>query len=188
MTQTARLTASDGAANAYFGYSVATSGNTVVVGAPQAAVSGNSAEGATYVFTQPAAGWTSMIQTATLTASDGAADDEFGCSVAIDGDAVVVGSPDATVDGNFAAGAAYVFVEPAAGWASMTQTAELTASDGAAMANFGQAVSISGNTIVVGGAGRHGQRQHRGGGGLRLYGARRRLGQHDPNRQAHLVR
>ena len=91
-----------------------------------------------------------MTQTAKLTASDGAASDEFGSSVSISGNTVVVGAPDATVGGNTQQGAAYVFTEPGSGWANMTQTAKLTASDGAADDWFRHSVSISGNTVVVG--------------------------------------
>ena len=92
MTQTAKLTASDGAAGDYFGYSVSISGNTVVVGA-SATVGTNSYQGAAYVFTEPGSGWANMTQTAKLTASDGAAGDDFGNSVSISGNTVVVGAP-----------------------------------------------------------------------------------------------
>ena len=47
-------------------------------------------------------------------------------------------------------GAAYVFTEPGSGWADMTQTAKLTASDGAGGGYLGYSVSISGDTVVVG--------------------------------------
>lgn len=86
------------------------------------------------------------IQNFTLTASDGANDDQFGTSVAIDGNTVVVGA----VQGGQGFGAAYVFVKPANGWESLTQTAELTPSDGKEAGCFGCSVAISGNTIVVG--------------------------------------
>ena len=62
-----------------------------------------------------------------------------------------------------------MFTEPGSGWANMTQTAKLTASDGAAGDLFGYSVSISGNTVVVGARQRHGRRQHRPGGGLRVH-------------------
>ena len=55
--QQAKLTASDGAAGAYFGESVAVSGNTMVVGAYLATVGGNADQGAAYVFTESAFGW-----------------------------------------------------------------------------------------------------------------------------------
>ena len=82
----------------------------------------------------------------------------FGDSVSISGNTVVVGAPDATIGSNSQQGAAYVFTESGSGWANMTQTAKLTASDGAAGDAFGISVSISGNTVVVGAPGRHGRR------------------------------
>ena len=149
-TQAAKLTASDGAAFDYFGYSVSISDNTVVVAAWAASVGGNIAQGAAYVFTEPASGWANMTQTAKITASDGAANDHFGWSISISGSTVVVGVAWATVGANANQGAAYVFTEPASGWVNMTQTAKLTASDGAALNGFGASVSISGSTVVVG--------------------------------------
>lgn len=142
MTQTAKLTASDGASNDYLGYSVSISGdNTVIAGAPNA----HNYQGAAYVFVKPAGGWINATQTAELTASD--TGDAFGSSVAISGNTVVAGA----TDGNsFLPGAAYAFVKPASGWVNMTQTAELTPSDGQDYDIFGCAVAISGNTIVAG--------------------------------------
>ena len=118
-----------------------------MVGAPYAAIGGNSDQGAVYVFTDSASVWT---QTAKLTASDGAAGDQFGTAVSISGNTVVVGAPYAAVGGNSDQGAAYVFTEPGSGWANMTQTAKLTAADGAAGDEFGNSVSISGSMAVVG--------------------------------------
>ncbi|MCP4373695.1 MAG: hypothetical protein GY797_37180, partial [Deltaproteobacteria bacterium] len=89
--QTAKLTASDGAAYDRFGYSVAVSENTVVVGAQGDADNGIET-GAAYVFVKPGSGWADMPQTAKLTASDGAAGDHFGYSVAVSGDTVVAGA------------------------------------------------------------------------------------------------
>lgn len=149
-TQTAELTASDGAAWNMFGSSVSFSNTTAVVGAPWAADSSNSFQGAAYVFAKPASGWANMTQTAKLTASDGAADDTFGWSVAMSTSTVAVGAPGHTVGLNEDQGAAYVFVMPAGGWANMTQTAELTASDGNALDQLGNSVAITGNTVVAG--------------------------------------
>src|SRR6185295_18317578 len=87
------------------------------------------------------------VQKAKLTANDGAANDHLGRSVAVSGDVVVVGSPDAKVVNNAGQGAAYVFVKPGGGWADMPQTAKLTASDGAANDLFGLAVAVSGDVI-----------------------------------------
>ena len=72
-----------------------------------------------------------------MTASDGGATSELGLSVAVSGDTVVAGAPAPTVNGHAAQGAAYVFVKPAGGWASATETAKLTASDGAAGDDLG---------------------------------------------------
>lgn len=145
MTQTAKLTASDGADNDYLGYSVAVSGNTVVAGAPNA----NDDAGAAYVFVQPVSGWANMTETAKLSAAGKYS--TLGNSVAISGTTVVVGSPD---QGGTQPGAAYVFVKPLSGWTSMTQTAKLTPSDGHQYDAFGSAVAVSGNTVVSGSPGR----------------------------------
>ena len=150
MTQAAKLTASDGAEGDQFGYSVAISGDNVVVGAPFDDVNTIQNQGSACVFVKPASGWVDMTQTAKLTASDGAAEDYFGASVAISGDTVVVGAEYTDIDAIEDLGAAYVFEKPESGWADMTQTAKLTASDGAAGDYFGASVAISGDTVVVG--------------------------------------
>jgi hypothetical protein len=148
-SQTAILTALDGAAGDYFGRSVATDGNTIVVGAPDATVGGFSQAGAGYLFVKPADGWINSSQTTKLTAGDVDPDNYLGCSVALAGGTVVLGSygwPGTGAD----LGAAYVYVEPKGGWQpGMTQTARLTASDGVAI-NLGYAVAIDKKEIVAG--------------------------------------
>ncbi len=84
---------------------------------------------------------------ARLTASDGKPGDEFGVSVAICGNTVVVGASDFN---SSTLGAAYVYVKGSQGWANMTQTAKLTPSDPVAGAVFGSSVACYGNTVVVG--------------------------------------
>ncbi len=83
--QEAELTPSDGVAGDGYGDSVAISGNTVVVAAPFATVGGNSSAGAVYVFSESGSGWANTTQIAKLTASDDKANDDFGGSIAIDG-------------------------------------------------------------------------------------------------------
>ncbi len=145
-TETAKLTASDGVVGDWFGQSVAVDGDTVVVGASE-----DDGSGSAYVFTKAADSvWTDATQTAKLTASDGDDFDEFGKSVAVDGDTVVAGAPN-----NDGYGSAYVFIKPAAGWDDATQTAKLTpgaTDDGAAglAGTFGAAVAVDGDTVVVG--------------------------------------
>jgi hypothetical protein len=138
-TQQAKLTASGGIAGDEFGYSVALSGSTAVVGA----INNNAGTGAAYVFTRSGSTWT---QQAKLTASDGAASDFFGYSVAIVTTTAVVGAPD-----NLGTGAAYIFTGSGSTW---TQQAKLTVSGSPANDFFGQSVSLSGTTAVVGAYGR----------------------------------
>jgi hypothetical protein len=146
MTQTAVLTASDGAGGNDFGSAVAISGSTVVVGAPQASVNGNQAQGKAYVFVKPSTGWKNMTETAILLASDGGTASNFGIGVGISGDTVVVGAYSPTYN----PGSAYVFVQPSGGWVNTTETAELTASGRMDNDEFGYSVSISGSTAIVG--------------------------------------
>ncbi|HEY6293548.1 MAG TPA: FG-GAP repeat protein [Terriglobia bacterium] len=144
IVQLAELTASGGQGEDTLGASVAISGNTVVAGAPGV----NYGQGAAYVFVKPASGWANMTETAELTASDGATNDAFGAWVAISGNTVVIGAYGAPL--GYSQGAAYVFVKPAGGWATMTETAELTASNGKEDDWFGASVSISANTVAIG--------------------------------------
>jgi hypothetical protein len=149
-TQTAELTAPAGAAGDHLGEAVAVSGATVLAGAPGRAVGGNAAQGAVYVFARPASGWGGPLsEAAELTAADGAKDDALGRPLAISGDVVVAGSRFTEVANSIDQGAAYVFARPAAGWVSATQTAELTAADGATGDSLGRAVAVSGGTVVV---------------------------------------
>ncbi|MGO9761077.1 MAG: FG-GAP repeat protein [Solirubrobacteraceae bacterium] len=149
--QAAELTAENGEVSEFFGESVAVSGETIVAGAPQRKVGGHEHQGAAYVFTMPKGGWANMHQTAELTASKGAENDDLGHSVAVSGDTVLAGAPSHKVGEHADQGAAYVFVMPASGWAgSLTQTAELTAGNGAANDHLGDAVAVSGDTVLAG--------------------------------------
>ena len=148
--QRGELTASDGGSGDRLGYSVAVSGNTVVAGAYVHEVGSNSGQGAVYVFTMPGGGWANGTQSAELTASDGAFNDNLGASVAISGDTIVAGAPSHRGASGFQHGATYIFTMPAGGWTSGTQKAELTASDGASGDQLGQSVAISGDTVVAG--------------------------------------
>ena len=142
LLQTSKL---DGVGGDKFGYAVAVDGDIAVIGAYQDDDNGVDS-GAVYVFSRVEGVWT---QAAKLTAFDGEAYDNFGISVAVDGDTVVVGAP-----GNAGAGAdsgsVYVFVKPTGGWATSTETAKLTASDGAALDYFGYSVAVDGDTVLVG--------------------------------------
>src|SRR6266498_72825 len=136
LSQEAKLTARDAASGDIFGFSVAVTGDTVVVGAS----GDNMLAGSAYVFVRSGTGWS---QQAKLTASDAASGDRFGDAVGISGNTVVVGASDAASD----AGSAYVFVRSGTSW---SQQAMLTASDAAVFDLFGRALAVSGDTAVVG--------------------------------------
>ena len=87
-----------------------------------------------------------------LTASNRTNADQFGGTVAIDGDTVVVGALnwDGARQNADNDGGAFVFTKPSGGWTNTTETAVLTASDNANQDNFGVAVAVDGDTVVVG--------------------------------------
>ena len=134
--QVAELRGGDTIAGDYFGWSVATSGTNVVVGAYGHAKSA----GRVYVFSE-STGWK---QVAELKCADTVGGDQFGSSVAISGTTMVAGATSRAA----AAGRAYVFTKTASGW---KQAAKLEGSDTTAGDHFGWSVAISGTTAVVGG-------------------------------------
>ena len=141
-SQQAKLTAADAAAVDYFGYSVSVSVDTALVGAPRDD-DGGSGSGSAYVFTRSGGVWT---QQGKLTASDAAADDNFGKSVSVSGETALIGAP-LDDDGGSTSGSAYVFTRSGGVW---TEQQKITASDVAAGDYFGYSVSVSGDTAVVG--------------------------------------
>jgi hypothetical protein len=153
MSQTALLTASDGAAGDQLGTIVGISGNTIVASAPLS--SGPSGrQGAVYVFQRPQSGaWVDTDRFASkLTASDGQIDDYFGEAAAVGDNGSLIGA--GTIRGCYTQqqGHAYVFVRPSTrGWpASMTQTAELTPSDRGSEGCFGDGIAVGEGLVVVG--------------------------------------
>jgi hypothetical protein len=165
-TQQAYLKASNSEAGDQFGFSVVISGDTIVVGArgessSATGVNGNQnsnsaqAAGAAYVFVRNGTTWT---QQAYLKASNTGINDQFGSALALSGNTLVVGAPlensaatevngDGDDDSAENAGAAYVFVRDGTTW---TQQAYLKASNTMTEYQFGQALALSGETIVVG--------------------------------------
>jgi len=153
-TETAQLTDSGGLQYDFFGYSVAISGNVIVVGTPNHNIATNTPAGAAYVYQQPRTGWvTTSAPNAQLTSSDEAQNAYFASSVAIAGGTVVIGAPFASGD----LGAAYIYVKPGSGWKTTTAyTAKLTASDGVTYDDFGYSVGVGGtgsNTVAIGAPG-----------------------------------
>jgi len=143
-SQQQQLTAADGAASDQFGWSVAISGETTVVGAYGDDQGTNTDQGSAYVFVRSGTSWSEQQK---LSAADGGADDLFGWSVAIAGETAVVGAVCDDVGANADQGSAYVFVRSGTSW---SQQQKLTAADGAAYDEFGESVAISGETTVVG--------------------------------------
>ena len=139
----ATLTAGDPATGDKFGFSVAVAGDTAVVGSQLDDVGSNTDQGSAYVFTRDGARWS---QDAKLAASDGAAEDNFGFSVAASADAVVVGSWHDDVNGNKDQGSAYVFARRGGGWLEH----HLIAGDGAGGDEFGRSAAVSGDTVLLG--------------------------------------
>lgn len=139
-----KLTASDGVEVANFGLSIAFSGSTLVVGAPNDTIGDNFGQGSAYVFNRQGESWT---ETQKLTASGGADRAQFGRSIALSGSIIVVGAPFGPIGNNIGQGAAYVFNRRGGSW---TETRQLTASDGEALDAFGFSVALSSSTIVIG--------------------------------------
>jgi hypothetical protein len=141
-SQQAKLTASDPAAFDEFSYAVAISGDTALIGAYRDD-DGSFDSGSAYVFTRTGGEWS---QQAKLTASDPAASDWFGLSVAVSGDTAVIGAlwDD---DGGEASGSAYVFTRTGGEW---SQQAKLTASDPAVDDAFGRSVVVNGDMAIIG--------------------------------------
>ncbi|MCA9511993.1 MAG: FG-GAP repeat protein [Myxococcales bacterium] len=145
-TQQQKLVAADAGAGDEFGCAVAISGDTIVVGARGDDDAG-SAAGAAYVFTRSGSTWTQQQK---LLASDGAAGDELGYAVGVDGDSAIVGAWHADIAGGPDAGAAYVFVRSVGAWSEQDK---LVASDRTSFDNAGVAVAIDGDVAIVGASG-----------------------------------
>ncbi|MBI5765508.1 MAG: FG-GAP repeat protein [Planctomycetes bacterium] len=160
------LKASNPGPNDYFGFAVALSADTIVVGANQedssaTGVNGNQADnsgidsGAAYVFFRNGAAWS---QQAYLKASNTGSFDEFGRVVGVSGDTIVIGayaedSNSTGIDGNqadnslFNSGAAYAFLRNGGLW---SQQAYLKASNTGTSDSFGVSVAVSGDTVLIG--------------------------------------
>ena len=164
--QQAYVKASNTGASNLFGRSIAVSGDTLVVGAPHEAsgatgIDGDQTDtsagdsGAVYVFVRDGGSW---IQQAYLKASNAEEEDNFGWSVAVEGDTLAVGSPleDSSARGVNAGGEAdnstsssgsvYVFVRTGSTW---SQQAYIKASNTGSGDRFGAGVALSGDTLAV---------------------------------------
>ena len=138
-TQQQKLSALDATSNDYFGFSLSLDNDTAIIGAP----GDDTYQGSVYVFIRIGTTWT---QQAKLQASDGLLLDEFGYSVSLSGDTLLVGAyMDDNQDEND--GSAYVFSRTDTTW---IQQDKLEASDSSVDDRFGISVSLSGDTALIG--------------------------------------
>ncbi|HUN24575.1 MAG TPA: SdrD B-like domain-containing protein, partial [Anaerolineales bacterium] len=143
-SQQTELNASDFASTDWFGYSVAISGDTILVGAPLANIGAATDAGAVYVFKRSGTVWT---QEAKLVRTTPTSSDLFGRAVSLETDLAVIGVPQADPSGISNAGAIAVFTRSGSSW---TAQVEIDASDKASGDKLGDSISVSGNTIVAG--------------------------------------
>ncbi|QDU69690.1 FG-GAP repeat protein [Engelhardtia mirabilis] len=152
-SQEAELNPADAAALDGFGWIVALDGETALIGSRFDDVAGVVDAGSAYLFERNGAGWSEVTKFAP---SGLAAGDEFGSSVALEGDTAVVGTPRRNLPGAPDAGTVLVYRRDGAAW---SQEAALTASDAEAGDSFGHRVALHGDLLAVGAA----QDDHAGG-------------------------
>jgi hypothetical protein len=136
-----KLLASDGDPNDWYGRSVAIDGARLIVGARLDDDNGHDS-GSVYVYELGSSGWTEVAKLVAQVPETGG---EFGSSVALSGDTIVVGSWLDDVRG-FDSGSAFVFELTAFGW---TQIAELLPPELGPGDYYGSAVSVDGDRLVV---------------------------------------
>ncbi len=143
LSEKKKILALDAIAEAYFGYSIQTSDDVLVVGAPGDPANGTDA-GAAYVYRYVDTGW---IQEQKLIPQDGEPEDLFGYSVAVDGDLIVVGNwADSTFGDD--SGSAYVFRFDGSTW---VEEQKLLPEEGGAVDDyFGYTVAVSNDFILIG--------------------------------------
>ena len=130
--------------NNRFGKSIAIDSERIYIGAPGDLSANGTDSGAVYVFTLSDGSW---VEKAKLHASDGGEGDNFGHSISVFNDTLVVGAPSDDSNGTDS-GATYVFVRNAAG--EWNEEVKLIASDGAYDDNFGWSVAVGADVAIVG--------------------------------------
>lgn len=150
-SEQAKLTADDADADNWFGYAVAVDGDTAVIGAHKNDDAGGNS-GSAYIFTRSGGIWSQQTK---LTANDADAFDQFGYSVAINGDTVASGAWLDDVGGATDSGSVYVFEEricsaQSGAWetaATWVGGVVPSSSDGACIQN-GHTVTLNGNATI----------------------------------------
>lgn len=128
-----KIFSNDGEDDEEFGHSVSISGNYAIIGAFRDDDNGNES-GSAYIFKRTGSNWSQMTK---LLPTDGSSGDEFGYSVAIDGDYAIIGAHEK--------GAAYIFKRNINNW---VQQSKLVPIDG--VYSFGYSVAIRGEFAIVG--------------------------------------
>lgn len=140
--QTAKLLASDMESSDRFGQNIAISGDKAVVGCYLNNVDGMTDAGSAYVFELVDGAWG---ETVILTASDAVVGDNFGSSIAIDGNTIIVGASKA--DGMTSeSGVAYRFDLEEGSWSETIKIMDL---DDETSYGFGASVAIDGETVFI---------------------------------------
>ncbi len=151
-----KLTSKDNAIDDFFGFSVSISGHAAVVGAPgkNTVIAGGtvvSDVGAAYIFENQSETWTQVNK---IMASDKEGGDEFGTSVGISGECIIVGAPyeDHALNGltTLNKGSAYMYTKGENGWNQIQKSQKIVGSQLSSGANFGWTVAISGDYAIVG--------------------------------------
>lgn len=127
-----------------FGNSVSISGEFVIIGTPGDVVGVNAYQGSASIYKYNGSSWVFMQK---LIDATGAADDNFGNSVNIAGNRVIVGAHNDDIGASLNQGSVSIFQYNGNSWILMQK---ITDAGGAANDNFGNSVSISGNYVVVG--------------------------------------
>lgn len=139
-----KLTAPDQEQYDRFGRSVSVDGNVMVIGTPLDDCAAGSNCGSAYVYRFNGSAW---IEEQKLTASNAAYNDQFGYSVSVNGDVIVVGAYLDSCPAGVRCGSAYVYRFNGSTW---IEEQELTTSDAPDRDGFGWSVSVSGDIVVVG--------------------------------------
>ena len=144
-TEQSKLVPSDGDEREVFGVSVSIDGNYAIIGAPHDDHNGYYS-GSAYIFKRNGTVWTEQSK---LLPSDAKKDQQFGCSVAIDGEYAIIGALGDKIYGEYS-GSAYIFKRNGTVW---TEQSKLLPLDGGQFKVFGNSVSIDGGYAIIGAPG-----------------------------------
>ncbi|MEM9300993.1 MAG: carboxypeptidase regulatory-like domain-containing protein [Pseudomonadota bacterium] len=142
-TNVGKFTNPGAAAGDSFGTAVAIEGTTLAVGAPGSDLAGQEDAGAAHVF---AFDGQNVVQTAVLLAADPVASAGLGDAIALNGDLLIAGAPQAT-GSTAGTGAAYLFQQDGADWNQVDKFSSESSDSGDA---FGSAVGFDGDQVAVG--------------------------------------